>query len=94
MAKVIADLVARGASPAFIRVVAAVVTPQAMRLLNDKFPGTLPSLARRVPHLCHTQPWHLPCFTLSSLGPSCRTLRLHVGKMPGGLDMQSQGLVC
>ena len=42
MAKVIADLVARGASPAFIRVVAAVVTPQAMRLLNDKFPGTLP----------------------------------------------------
>ena len=56
VAKVIADLVARGASPAFIRVVAAVVTPQAMRLLNDKFPGALPGLARRGPHLCHTQP--------------------------------------
>ena len=60
MAKVIADLVARGASPAFIRVVAAVVTPQAMRLLNDKFPGTLPGLARLSPASVSHQPWHLP----------------------------------
>ena len=39
IAKVVDDLVQRGASPAFIRVVAVVAAPPALKLLSEKFPG-------------------------------------------------------
>lgn len=39
IAKVVGDLVQRGASPAFIRVVAVVAAPPALKLLSEKFPG-------------------------------------------------------
>ncbi len=44
IAKVVDDLVARGASPAFIRVVAVVAAPPALKLLSEKFPGARPRM--------------------------------------------------
>ena len=45
IAKVVDDLVQRGASPTFIRVVAVVAAPPALKLLSEKFPGVPSSRA-------------------------------------------------
>ena len=39
MLKVLEDLVARGASPALIRVISITVAPPALKLLSERFPG-------------------------------------------------------
>ncbi len=71
IAKVVDDLVARGASPAFIRVVAVVAAPPALKLLSEKFPGARPPAraARRLTST--TAALRAALCVRGMIGPSC-----------------------
>lgn len=65
MLQVLKDLIARGADPANVRIVAVVAAPPALKLLADDYPG-----APRPPRLASGRPFAFPCrcYLLSASG--------------------------